>query len=488
MNGVGIVRDTQSKAHPHAAVRCGQHAPTRIVRGMTAEIAQLLERARGLAARAQDEAAKAAYLELLQEDSGHFAALVELGSLALASGHRSAARTAYQQAVRCHPGNPVGHVNLGTLHLQYGEAAAAREQYAAALRIDPDCAEAHQGLARALCDLGEPAAAQPHFIKGFTGRSIVMQRYRGTQPPIPVLLLVSVQLGNVLVRAILDDRLFQVTALYAEFHDPQAPLPPHAVVFNAIGDADLCAPALAQAQEILKRTRAPVINPPQNVLRTGRIGNARLLADIPGVVAPVTRTIARAALVTTPNLHFPLLLRAPGFHMGRHFVRIERREDLAGAATLPGEELLAIEYLDARGADGRSRKYRVMFIDGELYPLHLAISADWKVHYFSADMATRQGYRDEERRFLEDMAGTLGPRTLTTLSRIAATLGLDYAGIDFGVDAKGSVLLFESNATMAILTPAPDPMWDYRRAPIARALAAATQMVCRRAAPAAPVR
>ena len=448
---------------------------------MTAQITPLLERARGLAARAEEDAAKAAYLELLRVDPRHFAALVELGSLALASGHRSAAQTAYLQAVQCHPDNPIGHVNLGTLHLQYGELAAAREQYEAALRIDPDCAQAHQGLARALSELGEHAAAQPHFVSGFTGRSLVLQRYRGTEPAVPVLLLVSVQLGNILVREILDDRVFQVAALYAEFHDPQLPLPPHAVVFNAIGDADLCAAALEQAQALLKRTRAPVINAPQKVQRTGRIDNARLLADIPGVIAPVTRMVSRATLMATPQLRLPLLLRAPGFHMGQHFLRIERWEDLARVATLPGEELLSIEYLDARGADGMSRKYRVMFIDGELYPLHLAISSDWKVHYFSAAMATQQHFRDEERRFLEDMAGTLGPRTLAALTRIAAVLGLDYAGIDFGVDAAGSVLLFESNATMAILTPAPDPMWDYRRAPIARALAAATQMVRRRA-------
>ena len=448
---------------------------------MTAQTTRLLQRARELTATARDEAAKATYLELLHEDPQHFAALVELGSLALASGHRSAAQTAYLQAVQCHPDNPIGHVNLGTLHLQYGEPAMARQQYAAALALDPDCAEAHQGLARALCDLGEQEAAQPHFVRGFTGRSVVVQRYRGTQPPIPVLVLVSVQLGNVLVRGILDDRVFQVAAVYAEFHDPQVPLPPHAVVFNAIGDADLCAAALRQAQAILERTRAPVINPPHSVLRTGRIENARLLADLPGVIAPVTRMVARAALVATPDLRFPLLLRAPGFHMGQHFVRVERWEDLARVAALPAEELLSIEYLDARGSDGLSRKYRVMFIDGELYPLHLAISADWKVHYFSADMAARQTHRDEERRFLEDMAATLGPRTISALSRIAAILGLDYAGIDFGVDAAGSVLLFETNATMAILTPAADPIWDYRRAPIARALAAAMQMVRRRA-------
>jgi len=448
---------------------------------MSVEITRLLERARELAATARDEAAKAAYLELLHLDPRHFAALSELGSLALASGHRSAAQTAYLQAVRCHPDNPVGHVNLGTLSLQYGEPAAARDQYQAALRIDPDYAEAHQGLARALCELGEQAAAQPHFVEGFTGRSIVLQRYRGIAPPIQVLLLVSVQLGNILVRAILDDRVFQVAALYTEFHDAQLPLPPHTVVFNAIGDADLCAAALEQAQGVLKRTRAPVINSPLQVQRTGRIDNARRLGGIPGVIAPATRLVARATLMAEQSLGLPLLLRAPGFHMGQHFLRIERSEELDEVATLPGEELLAIEYLDARGADGMSRKYRVLFIDGVLYPLHLAVSSHWKVHYFSADMATSQQFRDEERRFLEDMGGALGPRTLAALTQIAAALGLDYAGIDFGIDPCGSLLLFEANATMAILTPAADPIWDYRRAPIARALAAATEMVRKRA-------
>jgi hypothetical protein len=29
-----------------------------------------------------------------------------------------------------------------------------------------------------------------------------------------------------------------------------------------------------------------------------------------------------------------------------------------------------------------------MIIDGEIYPLHLAVSRHWKVHYFTADLLT----------------------------------------------------------------------------------------------------
>jgi hypothetical protein len=298
-----------------------------------------------------------------------------------------------------------------------------------------------------------------------------------------VLLLVSSRFGNVSTQLILDDRIFEVTALYADFYDPAQPLPRHAVVFNAIGDADLCPAALERAEAVLANTAAPVINPPALVRRTGRVENARRLAAVPGIVAPAIRAVPRGALEAADDLKFPLLLRTPGFHMGSHFLRIERREDLPVAvAGLPGEELLMIEYLDARGTDGMARKYRVMIVDGILYPLHLAISADWKVHYFSAAMASNPAFRAEEQCFLDAMPTVLGPLAMSALLRIAETLGLDYAGVDFGLSADGSVLLFEANSTMVIVPPPLDPMWDYRRAPIGRALDAAKRMVLARAA------
>ncbi len=117
---------------------------------------------------------------------------------------------------------------------------------------------------------------------------------------------------------------------------------------------------------------------------------------------------------------------------GRHFVKVDSHDQLASAVdSLAGEVLLAIQYLDARGADGMSRKYCVMIIDGVLYPLHLAISADWKVHYFTADMAHNAAFREEERRFLNDMSALLGAGAMRALEGVCEALGLEYAGIDF---------------------------------------------------------
>jgi tetratricopeptide (TPR) repeat protein len=442
-----------------------------------ADIRHALQRARRHAAVAQDEAAKLAYLDVLHLDPTSLPALRELGVLAHASGHRSAARTVFLQSVRYHPYDPICRVALANLLVEDGDLGEARGHYQAALEVDAAFPEAHQGLARLLTELGDPAA-EVHWRKGFAGNAIVAQRYRGTGTGVPLPLLVSARGGNIPTHQWIDDRIFAVTAVYTDFHDPALPAPPHRLVVNAIGDADLCGVALKRAEALLAQSTAPVINSPALIHATGRAENARRLGGIPGVVAPDITMLPRAAILAADGLIFPLLLRAPGFHTGQHFVHVATRDELAKAiAALPGDDLLVIEYLDARGPDGMARKYRVMFIDGVCYPLHLAISATWKVHYFTAAMADNVAHREEERRFLDDMPAALGGRAMTALSAICAELGLDYGGADFALVADGSVLLFEANATMVIVPPGPDPIWDYRRRAIAAVQEAAGRML-----------
>ena len=137
---------------------------------------------------------------------------------------------------------------------------------------------------------------------------------------------------------------------------------------------------------------------------------------------------------------------------------------------------MTIEYLDARGPDGLARKYRVMFIEGKMFPLHLAISHLWKVHYFTSGMADNAAHREEERRFLENMPTALGERAMAALDEIRSEVGLYYFGVDFALAADGSVLLFEANAAMVVIAPPPEPIWDYRRGPVAAILEAAKRM------------
>jgi tetratricopeptide (TPR) repeat protein len=387
-----------------------------------------LFRARRLLADGDHIAARQAYLDALHFDPRHPVALTELGGLAHTGGYISAAREAFRQAVRFNPDYLPARLGYGDLLCEAGDPAAACLHYQAALVIDADLPRAHQGLARALHALGEDGGE--HWHKGFAGHAVVSQCVRGVRGVgvgIPLLMLVSAVGGNVSMRHWLDSRVFAVTAIYADFFDPADLLPPHRLIVNAIGDADLCDAALANAERIVAASNAPVINAPDIVRATGRETIAQRLGGIPGVVAPRITRLGRA------DLRFPLLLRAPGYHTGQHFVRVGTADALTTAsASLPGSDPLAIEYLDARGADGMARKYRVMFIDGAAYPLHLAISMDWKVHYFTAAMAADPEYRAEEDRFLRKMPAVVGEHGMVALARVQAALGLDYGGIDSG--------------------------------------------------------
>jgi hypothetical protein len=168
--------------------------------------------------------------------------------------------------------------------------------------------------------------------------------------------------------------------------------------------------------------------------------------------------------VAARGFGFPLLLRAPGFHTGRFFEKVDAPEALAEAAgRIPGDELTVIEFLDARSPDGKIRKFRAMMVGGELLPVHAAVAGKWKIHYFSAEMADHPGHRAEDEAFLADMRGVLGPRAMAALEAVRDALGLDYAGADFSVSGEGELILFEANATMVINPPDPDPRWDYRR-------------------------
>ncbi len=175
-------------------------------------------------------------------------------------------------------------------------------------------------------------------------------------------------------------------------------------------------------------------------------------------------------------------MRAPGFHTGQFFERVETHDRLAAAlSNWPGDQALVMSWLDAQGADGRWRKYRAMLVGGRILPLHLAVSRSWKVHYFTADMEAEAAYRAEDAAFLADMAGVLGPEALAALGRIQAELGLDYAGVDFALGPAGEVLLFEANATMVVLPPAAGVLWDYRRPAAEAVIEAVRAMIIERA-------
>ena len=436
--------------------------------------------------------ARSSWLALLQLEPDHVGALNSLGNLLFAAGENAEAQKIYKEAIAVQPDDPMSRVNFANLLIKIKEPEKAREHLEHALKIDPNYRPAHAGLSFVLADLGDAEKAAWHRRTAFQGRCVIPAAYRGKEPPVTVLELISTSGGNLRTEPFLTDRIFKKYLVVTEFYDPSTtPLPPHQLIVNAIGDADVATSALGGAQSVLAHTTAPVINSPAAVLTTGRCDIARRLAGISGVVTPKIISLSRE-LLGSPDAEtmlnqygfaFPLLLRTPGFHGGDHFLRVETPDELPAAlAQLPGRDLTVIQYLDARASDGKTRKYRVIMIDGQLYPLHAAISSHWKIHYFSAEMTDYPEHRAEDAAFLANMSSVLGPRAMKALKEIQATLGLDYGGIDFGLNEEGEVLLFEANATMAFFPPGEDERWNYRRPAVENICRAVRTMLFDRAA------
>jgi hypothetical protein len=445
------------------------------------------ERARLLDELGRTDAARDAYLAVLRRDSTHVEALNAFGRLLDRTGFGSAARTVYARAVETHPSHATSHGNLATALLDAGETAAARRHYEIAIRLDPVNIAARQCLAILLLRDGDEQGAAAHACVGFR-HGASMWAFRGAGRPIPVLVLHSALGGNVPIDRFVDDRTFVKSTIVAEFFDPAWVLPRHALVVNAIGDASRCRRALDAACAIVAATAAPVINAPARIAATAREDTASALRAIPGAVAPLTLRFTRERLarpdaadeLTSAGFAWPLILRAPGFQTGLHCLLVEQPEALQSAVeALPGDELLAVAYVDVRvRGDARVRKFRVMIVDRALFPLHFAISRHWMVHYYTADTAAPE-HAAEEAAFLDDMDGTLGSTALATLHEIAERLGLDYGGIDFAFDAQGRVVVFEANATM-IVPPSTAERRPERRKAVERIEGAVRRMLLTR--------
>jgi len=434
-----------------------------------------------------NEAASQAYFAVLQRDPAHLGSLTNLGLMARQDGDLTTAHTFFTRALVHHPLATIALVNLGRVFLDQGEVASAVKQYMTALDLDPEFFAAHHGLAMLYENSGDPDRAQYHMKRAFEKRASWTRPYAGTAAPLRVLLLVSARGGDIVSHPFLDDRIMETTIFVVEGFRDGMVLPAHDVVFNSIGDADRCREPLEGARALRIASTAAVINNPDSVLATGRAANAERLGRITGVVVPRTERVVRSA-VTAAELAadgwtFPLLVRTPGHHAGRYFEHVAEPAAIPEMlARVPGDALFVIEFVDLRDADGFLRKYRVLFVDGRIYPAHLAISRDWKVHYFSADMADRPDHRVEEQRFLNDMAATLGAAVLETLEQIGRVLGLDYGGVDFGIDLARNVVIFEANATMAVYAPAAEERWAYRKPTYEAIVAAVRALIASRSA------
>jgi tetratricopeptide (TPR) repeat protein len=486
---LGLVRDGQDDLP--AAERCyGDYLALCPEDGFAVHRLGRLHQARGDDARAAPHFALAAALR-----PAHAPGFNDLGAALYRLGENDRALVAFDRAVALDPSDATSHGNrarlLAALHRDDAAAAAFRAllelpprgaadwtEHAGAWLHFGDLARAEEACRRALaaCDDAEssariearmmlaevlerarrgPEAAGERAAAG-EATGVVTRRCLGGQAEARVLLVAGAGLCNLPTGFLIDRNRFDIVTVQVppnetDCHALAQRLAGVDVAFNVVGDADAGAPFLAGVAALGRLVPVRLLNPPDAIPRTRRDRLAQTLGDIPGVVVPRTRRVDRADLEASVSSRPAgrVLLRPVGTHGGADLLRIDSPPHLSAAlATTPGESFYVSDFNDFRSADGWYRKYRFVFVGGALFPVHLAICAEWLAHYWRAEMT--HWMLAEEAAFLADPASVFAGQAGAGLAMVATRSGLDYGGIDCAKLPDGRMLLFEANATMLV--------------------------------------
>ncbi|HYZ14982.1 MAG TPA: hypothetical protein VE591_01225 [Candidatus Acidoferrum sp.] len=372
---------------------------------------------------------------------------LERGRALAAAGNHQAALETLLDAAHDDP------TNVGT-HLALYEVAQLLER--------PDLALEHQRRAIALAPVHSTPAHRA-------------EAYALLVPSVP-----GPFTANTPVDLLFDPQHVTIHRWYVDPDRAVPPLPPYDAVFVAAGESQAAQPALKMLAEILPHQPAPVVNRPERVARLGRIPFAELFAR-----ARFCRVVptARLTRVTYAERGFvlPHIVRPVDSHGGHGLERIDddRARD-AYLARVDAPELYVQPFVDYRSSDGFYRKYRIIFVDGEPYPFHLAISPRWMVHYYNAAMTEHQWMRDEEHAFLARMDAVFDGELRAALDEAARLLALDYVGIDCAIDRDGKLLIFEADNALLVHLLDDRSLFPYKFTYVPRIYAAVDAMIRRR--------
>ncbi|MFM0132542.1 ATP-grasp domain-containing protein [Paraburkholderia sediminicola] len=377
----------------------------------------------------------------------------ELGAVA----HLIAAHTLNAYAAGAPHASTVNLCDVATGYFMKGDHGIAEYWYRLVLKLDPHVAVVCQNLAAILAVGGHVSEAAAYRERAYRIQRVFIEGSGAGQRRV-LILCAAHTAGNVPFDALLPSTLccrIKYAIDYTDDEEDQQ-LPAYDLVFNAIGDADIAAPLSGRLARFVSRCARPVLNPPDAIARTQRHRTASLFDELPDVqvapcvrseVAPASRS-ALDALLAAGGIDFPVLARPAATHGGDGLTLCESLAALESWRSAQTEVCYLTAFRDYRSADGFYRKYRIIFVDREPFPYHLAISPHWMVHYYSADMEQHPWKLEEERRFLDNPQAVFGEQVMSAIAAIGKRLDLDYGGIDFTVLPGGQVLVFEANATM----------------------------------------
>ena len=433
------------------------------------------------------ESAVALYLQALKLNPSHWPSRTNLAEALIATRQHLVAKALLMELAEERPQDAQVRQQLGRVSYELNEKQAALAHFRQAAALNPNDAESLYWIGAISQSRGDLDDAQAAYARAARIAPLIRRGAVKSPADFRVLALYAPFAGNTPAEFLFADAAYDTDtlALLASSRIDATSLGSIDVVVNLISDADQAAAELPIAAALAARLGKPVINDPAKIARTTRDAVAALLPGIEGCHVPkilrieASADISLAALEAILPFPFPLLARPAGTHGGDDFERIETTEALSDFLGRLGGDRYLIEYVDYASHDGYFRKYRFIFVDDEILPYHLAIGRDWKLHRDSTDMGDHQWMQREEAAFLENPGAVFDAGHTRALRAIRARIGLDYFGIDCGLDREGRLIVFEVNASM--LVHADNAEFPYKD-PYVRAIKAAFDAMMRRRA------
>ncbi|WP_158809489.1 tetratricopeptide repeat protein [Beijerinckia sp. L45] len=397
-----------------------------------------------------------AYRAALQGDPRHWSARLNL-ALALRSTEQYDECFAVLSSLSAEQPHSVFVLNeLGKAHFMLQQFTLALDCFERANAIDPKNADSLYWIGGIKHAMGDLVAAERDYARAATVQRLIRRPARQEPPTFSALMLCAPVMANTPIIYLTDRPAYEahILLLFADTrYDIEELRRSGHIVINLVSDADRGQSLLPVAAELVDALGLPTINHPRQVEQTTRDAIALLLAGLPDVRVPQTlrHRSSDAHADIAPCMAFPLLVRPVGTHGGDDFEKIGDREALeAFIALRPATDHYIIEYLDYVSPDGFFRKYRFIFVGDRVMPYHLAIGESWKVHHAATGMIDVDWMKQEEHAFLQDPTHVFEKRHYAALRAIRDRVGLDFFGIDCGLDRAGNLIVFEVNTSMLV--------------------------------------
>ena len=379
-------------------------------------------------------------------------------------------------------------VNLGPIGHSLIERSDAR----------PDDSNALMDLSCVMVLTGHEALAQRLQADALAiSRSYALPAQAKTSLRVLLIKTAGSLMVNMPVEFLLQGSSMHLDMVYAHADDGAdalRDLPPHDVACMGVCESAENAELLALLQQLWPSLPKPTLNHPARTAALRRDNVWRLLAGTPGCLMPPTVRVNRQALTelaqgrvslqaVLPQGRWPLICRPRGSHAGIGLSRLGEPAELARyLAEQAGEDDFYLStFVDYVAPDGQYRKVRIALVGGKPYPVHMALSARWMVHYLNGDMSERPDNRAIEAEFFDRFEQDFARRHAAALAGIDERLGLDYCSIDCAEGPDGRLLVFEADTGGVVHAMDPLEGYGYKRPHMLRLFAAFQALLARAA-------